>query len=350
MTDRVTTLRHAVIDLRSRTPHMRMPEWVTDELRAQVPSGWRLTVIASPSVPVGGSAESISAETFEAIRDAEIYFGYGIPGALIEAGQKLKWAHSMAAGVGGSISPALRAQGVTLTNSAGIYAEGIADTVLGGVIHFLRGLDVAVRQQAASVWDQTTFPRPDTMMREVDEMRVLVIGAGGIGSAVARRFSALGCTCTGLRRRPELGPLPGFERVAGPEALESELPHADVVVVAAPSTSATNEVLDGPRLALLPEGAIVVNVARGSLIHEESLLGALDSGRLRGAVLDVFQTEPLPASSAFWRHPRVLITPHVSGVAPRRQWVRALALFEDNWRRYVAGEPLRNVVDLDAGY
>lgn len=344
------SVRHVVVDLRSRTPHMRMPEWVADAFRARVPEGWRLTVISAPSVPVGGGADTISEETLAAVADAEVYFGYGIPGALVQAAPRLKWAHSMAAGVGGSISPALRAQGVTLTNSAGIYAEGIADTVLGGVIHFLRGLDVAVRQQAAATWDQTTFPRPETMMREVDEMRVLVLGAGGIGSAVARRFQALGCVCTGIRRRPELGPLPGFSRVAGPEALEAELPSADVVVVAAPSTSETNEVLNAARLALLPSGAIVVNVARGSLIHEESLLAALDSGRIRGAVLDVFQTEPLPADSVMWRHPRVLITPHVSGIAPKRQWERALVLFDDNWRRWVAGEPLRNVVDLDAGY
>jgi phosphoglycerate dehydrogenase-like enzyme len=86
------------------------------------------------------------------------------------------------------------------------------------------------------------------------------------------------------------------------------------------------------------------------LIDEEALLAALHAGRVRGAVLDVFQTEPLPRDSVWWHHPQVLITPHVSGVSPRRQWTRALELFEDNWRRWVAGEPLRNVVDLDAGY
>jgi phosphoglycerate dehydrogenase-like enzyme len=103
-------------------------------------------------------------------------------------------------------------------------------------------------------------------------------------------------------------------------------------------------------LALLPAGAIVVIVARGGLVADEALLEALDAGRIRGAVLDVFHTEPLPPFSPYWQHSRVLVTPHVSGVSPRRQWARALALFEDNWRRWVAGSPLRNVVDLDAGY
>ena len=342
--------RHLVVDLMSTVPHMRMPSWVADQLRKDVLDGWRLTVIASPSVSVGSGLNAASDETMLAIVDAEAYFGYGVPEALIEAAPRLKWAHSMAAGVGGSISAAMRAREIVFTNSAGQYGEGIADTVLGGVIHFLRGLDIAVRQQAASRWDQTTFPLESTRLREINECRVLVVGAGGIGSAVARRFSALGCTCVGIRRRPELGKQPGFSRVAGPEALETELRAADVVVLSAPSTESTYELLDGRRLALLPTGAIVVNVARGSLIAEESLVEALDTGRIRGAVLDVFGTEPLPPDSVWWHHPRVLITPHVSGVSPRRQWERALELFEDNWRRWATGDPLRNVVDLDAGY
>ncbi len=344
------TLRHLVVDLMSTVPHMRLPLWVADHLRAHVLDGWRLTVISSPSVSVGSGSNAVSDEAMAAVADAEAYFGYGVPEEVIDAAPFLRWAHSMAAGVGGSISPALRARGLMFTNSAAQYAEGIADTVLGGVIHFLRGFDVAVRQQAASRWDQDTFSLESTRLREVNECRILVVGAGGIGSAVARRFSALGCTCTGIRRRPELGPLPGFRRVAGPDALETELQTADVVVLSAPSTESTFQLLDGPRLALLPPGAIVVNVARGSLISEESLVEALDSGRIRGAVLDVFRTEPLPPDSLWWQHPRVLITPHVSGVSPRRQWERALELFDDNWRRWVAGDPLRNVVDLDAGY
>ncbi|HYW32837.1 MAG TPA: NAD(P)-dependent oxidoreductase, partial [Gemmatimonas sp.] len=173
---------------------------------------------------------------------------------------------------------------------------------------------------------------------------------GGIGSAVARRFTALGCSCTGVRRRPELGIPEGFSAIGGPDDLDRLLPDADVVVVAAPLTEASHATLDGRRLALLPDGAIVVNVARGGLIDDGALLVALGSGRLRGAVLDVFGTEPLPADSPYWQAPRVLITPHVSGVSPRRQWTRALDLFEDNWRRWVADRPLRNVVDLDAGY
>lgn len=334
----------------STTPHMRLPSWGGDQLVARAPDGWRVSIMTAPSISSGNGTNRVSDETLAAVADAEAYFGFGLTAPMLEAAPQLRWAHSVAAGVGASITPTLRAHPVVLTNSAGMYGEAMADTILAGVLHFARGLDHAVRQQAASRWDQLPFSTGDMASRELDELRVLVIGAGGIGSAVARRFSALGCSCVGIRRRPELGLPPGFSRVAGPDHVDDELPDADVVVIAAPETSQTVALLDARRLALLPAGAIVVNVARGGLVAGEALLEALDAGRLRGAVLDVFPTEPLPSSSPFWQHSRVLVTPHVSGVSPRRHWARALSLFEDNWRRWVAGTPLRNVVDLDAGY
>lgn len=339
-----------VVDLMSTAPHMRLPSWVADQLIERAPAGWRITVISTPTVTSGDGADRISDETRAAVADAEAYFAFGAPPALLDAAPLLRWAHSASAGIGSSITPTLRAHPVILTNSAGLFAEAMADTTLAGVLHFARGLDLAVRQQAIARWDQLPFTTGDLAARELDELRVLVVGAGGIGSAVARRFSALGCSCVGIRRRPELGLPPGFTRVTGPDRLDGELPDADVLVIAAPQTSQTIALLDARRLALLPAGAIVVNVARGGLVADEALLEALDAGQLRGAVLDVFPTEPLPPSSPFWQHSRVLVTPHVSGVSPRRHWARALALFEDNWRRWVAGTPLRNVVDLDAGY
>ncbi len=332
----------------STAPHLRLPAWAADQLIAQAPDDWRVTIIASPSVSSGNGTNRPSDETLAAVGDAEAYFGFGVTAPMLEAAPHLRWAHSVAAGV--AVSPALRAHPVVLTNSAGMYAEAMADTTLAGVLHFVRGLDVAVRQQADARWDQSPFIGGAAAVRELDEYRVLVVGAGGIGSAVARRFSALGCVCTGIRRRPERGIPDGFARIAGPEALDAELGLADVVVLAAPQTDLTDTLLDARRVALLPASAIVVNVARGGLLAEEALLEALDVGRIRGAVLDVFRTEPLPPSSPLWQHPRVLVTPHVSGVSPRRHWARALELFEDNWRRWVAGSPLRNVVDLDAGY
>lgn len=332
---------------------MRVPQWAAERVTAAAPDGWEVVHIASPSKSIGSGSNMASVETLAAIAQAEGYFGYGVPAGLLQAAPQLRWVHSAASGVGASVTPELRASGVVFTNSAGVYGEPMADTVLAGVLHFVRGLDFAVHQQAASTWNQTPFLHRDVgeraEVRELAELRVLIVGAGGIGTAVARRFSALGCRCVGVRRRPELGAPEGFARVVGADGLDTELPEADVLVLAVPLTGGSATLLDAARLALLPAGAIVVNVARGALIADEALLEALNRNHLRGAVLDVFNTEPLPVDNPYWQHPQVLVTPHVSGVSPQ-QWRRGLELFEDNWRRWHAGTPLRNVVDLDAGY
>jgi phosphoglycerate dehydrogenase-like enzyme len=138
--------------------------------------------------------------------------------------------------------------------------------------------------------------------------------------------------------------------VVGPDDLDAELPGADIVVLTAPLTPSTDTLLSGGRLDCLPPGAIVVNVARGALLDEAAVADRLRRGSLRGAVLDVFQKEPLPPDSPLWGLRQVLLTPHVAAVSPRRFWERELELFLDNWVRYRRGDPLRNLVDKDAGY
>ncbi len=343
-------MRRLVVDLMSSAPQMRLPAGARDRLIARTPEGWETVVVESPTISSGSGTSQPSDETLASIASAEAFFGYGVPTSLLGAAPQLRWAHSAAAGLGTTDTAAIKARGIAFTNSAGVYAEPIADTVLGGVLHFARGLDLAVRLQSESRWDQLPFTDGSNDIRELCEYRVLVIGAGGLGSAVARRFTVLGCRCIGVRRRPELGVPDGFAAVFGPDAIDGLLPEADVVVIAAPLTGESRAMMDAARFALLPAGAIVVNVARGDLIDDEALLAALRLGGLRGAVLDVFGTEPLPSASPFWQQPRVLVTPHVSGVSPTWRWSRALDLFEDNWKRWVSGEPLRNVVDLEAGY
>ena len=176
------------------------------------------------------------------------------------------------------------------------------------------------------------------------------MGRGGLGSAIAVRLTALGARVAGVRRRPERGVPAGFASIHGPEALDRLLPAADVIVLATPLTAETKAVLSAPRIAALRPGAIVANVARGALVDEPALIEALTAGRIRGAVLDVFAREPLAADSPLWHLPRVLQTPHVSGVSPRRFWDRLQDLILDNWARYRAGTPMRNVVDKRAGY
>ncbi|MDP1892008.1 MAG: NAD(P)-dependent oxidoreductase [Gemmatimonadaceae bacterium] len=222
--------------------------------------------------------------------------------------------------------------------------------MLAGVLHLTRALDLADALKAEGRWDAAAFGTASAMVREISELRVLVVGTGGLGSEIGARFAALGAQVAGLRRVPSKGCPPGFSRVAGLDALDAELRQADVVVLAAALTGETRDLLNARRLALLPPGAIVVNVSRGTMLDEEALHAALVSGHLRGAVLDVFAREPLAPESPLWQLRQVLLTPHVSGVSPRRLWDRLTALFLANWQAYVEGRPLRNLVDKALGY
>jgi phosphoglycerate dehydrogenase-like enzyme len=271
---------------------------------------------------------------------------------LFLEGKKLRWVHSAAAGVGTALYAEMVSSDVIFTNSAGIHAIPIAEYVVAGVLHFLRGLDFAIDQQRRSEWNKAPFVSQESVLREMDTVRALIVGVGGLGGATAERLTALGATCTGVRRRVGLGAPAGFARVVGLDRLDDELPLHDVVVLAAPLTGDTRGLLTADRLALLPASAIVVNVARGALLDDEALVERLKAGALRGAVLDVFREEPLASSSPLWQLRQVLLTPHVSPVSPGRFWPRQLDLFLDNWRRYSegAGASMRNVVDKHAGY
>jgi phosphoglycerate dehydrogenase-like enzyme len=186
-------------------------------------------------------------------------------------------------------------------------------------------------------------------MRQLDRSHVVVLGLGGIGREVARLCTAFGARVTGVRRRPEGAPVPGVERIVGLDDLDKVLPSCDSVVVALPGTPDTQHLLDAPRLGLLGPHAVVVNVGRGSVVDSDALLAALEAGRLRGAVLDVTDPEPLPSSSPLWRRPDVVISPHTAALTVDED-ARLAALFADNLQRWLASRPLLNVVDLNAGY
>jgi phosphoglycerate dehydrogenase-like enzyme len=176
-----------------------------------------------------------------------------------------------------------------------------------------------------------------------------VFGLGGIGGAIAERGVALGMNVAGVRRRPERGGPPGVRRVGALRDLPRLAAESDCLAIATPHTDATRGAVSRAVLERLPPGAIVVNVSRGTVLDEGALLELLDAGRLRGAALDVFSVEPLPPSHPFWRHPRVLVSPHVAAVTARF-WQRETGLIVENVARYLAGSPLANTVDREAGY
>lgn len=359
MSESTNERRVLVLDLNAKTPAWALPAAGEARIRAAAPADWEVRAVRTPTISDGDGGVGPHAEALAAVADAEAYFGFGISRPLFAAAPRLRWVQSAAAGVRALLFPELVASGVRLTNAAGVMAVPMAELVVSGVLHFLKGIDVAVAQQGARVWDRTPWVDPAAVEgaggrgawpREVGECRVLVVGVRGVGATVGAYLTALGATCVGVRRRAGLGAPPGFAAVVGPEGLDAELARADVVVLAAPSTAETDRLLDRRRLALLPPGAIVVNVGRGALVDEPALIEALASGRLRGAALDVAEREPLPPDSPLWTLPNVLITPHVSSTSPGRFWDRMLDVFLDNWERYRRGAPLRNEVDPAAGY
>ena len=344
------TERLIVVDLAATSKNWALTPDGERRLREETPPGWTMYVVQSATSSDGDGPPRPSEEVMTAIREAEVYYGFGIPKLLFAEAKRLRWVHSAAAGVGTALYPEMVASDILFTNSAGIHAVPIAEYVVAAVLHFLRGLDIAIDQQRRTEWNKTPFVRVESVLREMDTVRALIVGVGGLGGAAAERLSALGARCTGVRRRVALGPPAGFERVVSLDEFDAELPKHDVVVLAAPLTSQTASLLTAERLDLLPSNAIIVNVARGAMVDEAALAKRLLDGRLRGAALDVFREEPLTPTSPLWTIPQLLLTPHVSPVSPGRFWPRQLDLFLDNWRRYSKGEPLRNIVDKHAGY
>lgn len=257
------------------------------------------------------------------------------------AADSLKWIHAASAGVDRLLFPELLDSEVALTNSRGVFDGAMAEYVLGTVLSFAKDLHTSVRLQDRKQWQHRETER-------IGGKRALVIGTGPIGRAIARQLSAAGMLVTGAGR-VEREDDADFGRVHASDALDAVLGEFDYVVLAAPLTEQTKGLLDARALSHLKPTARVINVGRGELIVQEDLVEALAAGRLAGAALDVFDTEPLPETSPLWEMPNVLVSPHMSGDTVG--WTDELvALFCENLRDYLAGEPLRNVVDKERGY
>lgn len=278
-----------------------------------------------------------------AAADAGAIFSMGGGRALLEPvfrmAPRVRWVHSRPAGVDHLLFPALVESGVTLTNSRGLFSAALAEFVLAALLFFAKDLRRMVASQSAGRWDPF-----DT---ELLHGRTLgLVGYGDIGRAVAERARALGMEVLALRRRP--GETPG-ERVLGPAGLAELLAGSDGVVVTTPLTPATRGLLGAAELARMKRTAVLVNVGRGAVADEAALLACLRGRRIRGAALDVFETEPLPAGHPFYALDNVLLSPHCADRAgPWRE--EATRIFLRNLERFARGEPLLNVVDLALGY
>ncbi len=338
-----------VLDLNDRRPAWALPGWVATEIAAALPAGWTLQVMENPADGSGDGMVNLDPALVEATRDAEIYLGYGVPAAILREGKRLRWVHSGATGVKGSLTPEMLASPVLFTNSKGMHGPPMGDTALAMILHFARGLDFAVASQARGAWDTGPFYRADHPLVELSSSTVGIFGYGGIGREVAKRARALEARVLAYDRGPFTSPDAGLESLHGPPGLERLLAESDFLVVTAPETPETAGALDAAALARMKSTAVLVNLSRGRIVNEAALVAALAQGRLRGAGLDVYASEPLPPGHPLWSLPNVVLTPHVSGVS-RHFWRRQTDLILENLRRFFAGETLLNLVDKEAGY
>ncbi len=252
------------------------------------------------------------------------------------ASETLKWFHSAAAGFDHPMFQRVAAKGVRFTTSHG-QAVGMADYVVAGVLDvFQRGPERRAAQ-ARKDWKGFNF-------REVLDTTWLIIGFGAIGQGVGTRAKGFGARVIGVRRNQAANP--AADLIIHLAGVTAHLPEADVVVLCAPLNAETRHLADEAFFAEMKAGSVVVNVGRGALIDEAALLEALDKGVPAHAVLDVFETEPLPQDSPFWTHPRVSLTAHHSGVTGRQD-DRNRDLFLDNLARYLGGRPLLH--EIEAG-
>lgn len=345
-------MRRAVLNLRDSRPVWRIPDDAAAAIVRAFPAGWEIIEVRA-EVDGRGDGAGVSREALAAVRGAEVHLGFGFPrdlflAATSSSGESLRWVHTGTAGIGSLLYPEMLASDVILTNSAGVHAPAMAETVIAMILHFARGLDIAVRAQQHREWVAASF-EDGRSTREIAGATVGIVGFGGIGREVARRARTLGMRVVALRRSPAPAP-EGVEMLSGERALDTLLASSDYVVLTAPATPETRGMIGARQLDLIRRGAVLINVSRGDLLADESALAAaLSDGRLRGAGLDVFREEPLPATSPLWDLPNVLITPHVSATTDRF-WIRETELILENIRRYVRGERLLNVVDKRRGY
>jgi phosphoglycerate dehydrogenase-like enzyme len=316
-----TSVAHGTFGDRLARPGL---EWLTMETDGSLRDGTGAVVdwsAARPEVAWGTS------DLFRPGAPVGAFFRF-----LVEC-PSLRWFQSPAAGYDSEPFRVLVRRGVRVCN-AHVNSLPIAEFVLRAVLDEFQGADQWRRQQAEGTWRIHDW-------REVSGTTWLVVGLGHIGGAVAERARALGARVIGCRRTP--APDDPVDRAVTPDQLPDVVGEADVVVLSAPASPATEHLADARFLAAMRPGSMLVNVGRGSLVDDEALLAALDTGTPVAAALDVFATEPLPADHPYWTHPRVRVTPH-NAAGGFGRFGRQADLFAANLDRYLVGEPLAHDV------
>ncbi len=280
-------------------------------------------------------------EPGEEASEADVLVGWTFPDEVLAGARRLRWIHIIGAGVDHLYPFNWVPDGVVLTNSSGIHAARAGDFIAGGLLMLNNRIPHHVDAQRVHEWNPS-YSNP------IEGKTVLVVGVGTIGTEGARRAKQLGLHVRGVRRSGE--PRAGVvDEMYTPDRLEAALEGADFVVVCAALTPNSRSLIGARELARLPDDAGLINMARAAVVDYVALVETLRAGRLSGAILDVFDPEPLPAQSELWECPRLLVTPHISS-DPLDYTERMLEILMGNLRRFAADEPLGNRVRLEEGY
>jgi len=293
---------------------------------------------AMPDVRVVIAEDQATAE--REIVDAEAAFGW-LPRELLAKARRLRWLQApQAAPAAGYYYPELIDHSLVVTNFREIFNDHISAHIMAFVLAFARGLHVYIPQQLRREWKK---PGENRGVVHLPEATALVVGVGGIGAETARLCAAFGMTVLATDARRTEAP-PGVAELHKPEALDNLLPRADFVILTVPHTPATEGLMNRARFQRMKRSAFFINIGRGMTTRLADLVAALNAGEIAGAALDVFEQEPLPAEHPLWTMPNVLITPHMAGYGPYLD-DRRYQIIVDNCRAFLAGKPLRNMVD-----
>lgn len=307
-----------------------LPALARPLLEAKLPSGLDLVWVASVD------------EAKAAIVDADIAWvdlpPHGLTEAAVVEAKSLKWLFTAIAGLDALDLPALGRLGAIVTNGAGINAIAVAEYAVMGVLVAAKRYDQVVRSA-----DQHEWPDYAPGRTELFETSALVIGYGAIGRLIGERLGAFGVAVTGVTRS-------GRDGTLSPDQWQDKLGQFDWVILAAPSTGETKALFGAAQFAAMKDRAWLINIARGDLVDQDALIEAVEKHRIAGAFLDVTNPEPLPAGHPLWSAPNIIHSMHLSGRSQSRMFHRAAALFLDNLDAFLAGRPMANIVDLEAGY
>lgn len=303
-------------------------EMVASRLGAALPDLTLHFAGSAEDVPEGLSVDIVIAPTLP-----------WLPGALARLGA-YRWIHFLSAGVEKIWDMPFDKEGVLLTKSSGVHGAPMSEYAVGAMLYFAKQFNRFAEQAREARWERT-------WLDELTGRTVMILGMGHIGGMVAERARVFGMDVIGVQRQPR--PARGDERIVALHAVPDYLSEVDYLVVCLPLTEATHHLVNRDFIGRLKPGAVVVDISRGGVVEEASVVEALESGQLKGAALDVFEQQPLPPESALWRDSRVLVTPHVSGTSPHYMQ-RALDVFVRNAKALEAGEAPVTAVDVAAGY